>query len=76
MEIRRIAKVDKAAGDALMLDLRLVTRALEDVWLTREQRQWEHGRIWVVSREGLIKLKTFRSGPQDLVDIANLKELE
>jgi hypothetical protein len=45
MEIRRIAKVDKAAGDALMLDLRLVTRALEDVWLTREQRQWEHGRI-------------------------------
>jgi hypothetical protein len=76
MEIRRISKVDKASGDALMLDLLLVTSASEDVWQSREQREWEPGKIWVVSRTGLIKLKSLRSSPQDLVDIGNLKELE
>jgi hypothetical protein len=76
MEIRRISKIDKTSGDALMLDLLLVTAGVEDVWQSRQQREWEHGSIWVVSRPGLIKLKSFRSSAQDMVDISNLKETE
>jgi hypothetical protein len=36
--------------------------------------QWEEGRLWVVSREGLIYLKSLRGSGQDLDDIQKLKE--
>ncbi len=57
MEIRRVSKIDPA-GDTLMLDLLLVTAAFEDVWRDREVIEWDFGTIHVVSREGLIKLKS------------------
>jgi hypothetical protein len=74
MKIRRISKIDPDGGDVLMLDLLLVTPQLRDVWETRTRVEWERGSISVVSREGLIKLKTYRSSGQDLDDIKNLRE--
>lgn len=56
-----------------MLDLLLVTPAVEDVWQTRERMIWQGADLWVVSREGLIKLKLLRSSDQDLVDIRRLR---
>jgi hypothetical protein len=73
IEIRRVSKPDPEAGDVLMLDLLLVTSALTDVWESRVRVPWDRGTICVVSREGLIKLKTFRSSGIDLDDIARLK---
>ncbi len=57
VEIRRVSKPDPEIGDVLMLDLLLVTTALNDVWEGREAVLWEGETLQVVSREGLIALK-------------------
>ncbi len=72
MEIRRVTKIDPA-GDTLMLDLLLVTPASEDVWRDRETIEWDFGMISVVSRDGLIKLKSGRMSDIDRGDIARLR---
>ncbi len=76
MEIRRISKIDPADGDLLMLDLLLVTAATQEVWIGRQMLQWLGKPFPVVSREGLIALKRFRSSKQDLVDIERLESDE
>ena len=73
VEIRRVTKIDPVSHDALMLDFLLVTQDIEDVWASRQLFETEDASIWVVSREGLIKLKTFRSSGRDLEDIAALR---
>lgn len=76
VEIHRLSKLDAEADDVLRLDLLLVTPQIENVWDTRIEAQWEGGKIKVVSREGLIALKSFRRSQQDLADIESLKEVE
>lgn len=73
ISIRRVSKFDPAGGDVLMVDLLLVTPDVTDVWESRVEADWENGLISVVSREGLIKLKSFRSSGRDLDDIRQLK---
>lgn len=73
MWIRRVSKIDPSDGDLLTLDLLLVTEATTSAWETREVREWNGRAISVVSRQGLILLKQFRSSDQDLVDIARLE---
>jgi hypothetical protein len=75
-EIRRISKIDPADGDVLMLDFLLVTPTSEWVWKSRQLLQWRGEPVSVVSREGLIALKRFRSSDQDLVDIRKLESGE
>ncbi len=72
MQIRRVSKIDTTDGDVMTLDLLLVTPATADVWATREKMAWRERPISVVSREGLITLKRFRSSKQDLADIERL----
>lgn len=72
--IRRISKVDPTEGDLLMIDLLLVTPQITDVWQARTRVEWDGGSLAVVSREGLVKLKTFRSSGTDLDDIKRLTE--
>jgi hypothetical protein len=74
MEIRRLSKIDPDSGIVLSLDMLLVTPQLVDVWQARGEVEWESGRLMVVSRNGLIALKSGRSSPQDLADIQRLKE--
>lgn len=73
MEIRRISKFDPA-GDTLMLDLLLVTSAFEDVWRDRMRIESEFGPISVVSRRGLIELKSGRMSGVDQDDIKRLRD--
>jgi hypothetical protein len=75
IEIRRISKVDPDSGDVLILDLLLVTPAITSAWDSKIEVEWESGKLRVVSREGLIMLKTLRSSGQDLDDIKRLKEV-
>jgi len=74
IEIRRVSKLDPEAGDVLTLDLLLVTPEIVDIWDSRSQIETEHGALWVVSRSGLIALKSLRASGQDLDDIARLRE--
>jgi hypothetical protein len=73
VEIRRISKIDPESGDVLMLDLLLVTSAITPAWDSRVEVEWENGKLKVVSRDGLIMLKTLRGSGQDLDDINRLK---
>ena len=75
VEIRRVSKIDDN-GEVLSLDLLLVTPQVEDVWETRETIDFLGNRLWVVSREGLIKMKRLAGRPQDLVDIERLENEE
>ena len=73
MQIRRVSKIDPSDGDLLTLDFLLVTPATELAWRSREVREWNGRELPVVSRDGLILLKRFRSSDQDLVDISRLE---
>lgn len=73
IKIFRISKVDPDSDDFLILDLLLVTPAIMKVWESRTEVAWEEGTLWVVSREGLISLKTLRGSGQDFDDIKRLK---
>jgi hypothetical protein len=74
IEIRRVSKIDPESGDPLSLDLLLVTPEIRGVWNARAEADWEGGKLSVVSRAGLVKLKRLRNSDQDLVDIKALSE--
>jgi len=76
IEIRRISKIDDETGFVLMLDLLLVTPEIIDVWQNKLIKPLETGSVLVVSREGLIKLKTISGRTQDKADIEKLEEIE
>lgn len=76
IEIRRITKIDSESGDVLALDLLLVNAVIRAVWDTRVQIEWEGGKLWVLSREGLLTLKSLRGSDQDAADIRRLRESE
>lgn len=75
VEIRRVSKIDDT-GEVLSLDLLLVTPHIEDVWSSRETVDFLGNRLWVVSREGLLKMKRLAGRPQDLADIERLENEE
>ena len=74
IEIRRISKIDRPSKVVISLDLLLVTPKIQHIWDSRVQAEWEGGELSVVSREGLIALKTLSGRPQDLADISALME--
>jgi len=74
IEIRRISKIDRPSKVVISLDLLLVTPKIQHIWDSRMQAEWEGGELSVVSREGLIALKTLSGRPQDLADISALME--
>lgn len=75
VELRRISKIDDT-GEVLSLDLLLVTPQVQDVWDTRVKIEFLGNQLSVVSREGLIKMKTLAGRPQDLADIERLENEE
>jgi hypothetical protein len=74
IEIRRISKIDPVSGHVLSLDMLLVTSAIQKIWNSRVEADWEDGSLSIVSREGLIELKRLRASPQDIADIVALEE--
>lgn len=74
IEIRRVSKIDRARKAVLTLDMILVTEAIRNVWDTRVNAKLGEDSLSVVSKEGLITLKTMSGRPQDLADISALKE--
>ena len=56
-----------------MVDFLVVTPAIVAAWDSRMRIASDKGSVSVVSREGLIVLKSFRRSGQDLDDIEHLK---
>jgi len=75
IEIHRVSKKDEETGDWLYLDFVLITPRLHEVWKSRREVEWDQGKLWVVSWEGLIFLKSLRGSGLDLDDIQKLKEI-
>lgn len=73
VQILRFVKFDPDGEDYLNLDFLLVTPALQDVWQERTSVTWERGSLSVVTRSGLIRLKSLRNSGQDRDDIERLK---
>lgn len=74
IEIRRVSKIDPETGYVLSLDLIPVTPAIQEIWDSRVEADWQDGTLSVVSHAGLIALKRMRNSPQDQADIAALRE--
>jgi hypothetical protein len=45
-------------------------------WAMREETRWEGEDLWVVSREGLMGMKSLRGNGQDQDDLKELKALD
>ncbi len=73
VEIRRVSKIDTESGQVLSLDFLLVTPQIQGIWDRRVKAEWQDGTISVVSREGLIALKSLRNSAQDQADIEVLE---
>lgn len=76
VKLYRLTMFDPEFSDILPLDFLLVTPKIHGVWKTRKKVKWEFGDLWVVSKEGLIKLKSFRKSGQDQDDIKHLKGIK
>ena len=72
----RVTKIDIEDDERLPLDLILVTPVVEMAWATREKTRWEGEDLWVVSREGLVAMKSLRGSGQDQDDMQKLKALD
>jgi hypothetical protein len=75
VEIRRVSKIDDD-GEVLSLDYLLTTPQVEDVWETREILNWQDKNLWIVSREGLIKMKKLAGRAKDLIDVDRIENDE
>ena len=73
IEIRRLSKIDSQSGQVLSLVFLLVTPQIQGIWDRRVKAEWQEGTISVVSREGLIALKSLRNSVQDQADIEVLE---
>jgi hypothetical protein len=52
----------------------IVTSQIQNIWKTRIKANLEGGKLFVVSKQGLIALKKMAGRPQDIADIAALTE--
>ncbi len=75
VQIYRLCKIDAVSTEELVLDLLIVTAETHQVWESRLRVEWEGGSLSVVSPEGLITLKSFRSSGQDRDDIEYLRSI-
>ncbi|MGH9669326.1 MAG: hypothetical protein ACRD3A_04360 [Terriglobales bacterium] len=73
VQIRRISKMAGEDQDPWVLDLVLATGVLLPLFEGRQQLPWADGTLWVLSRDGMIQMKSLRGSEQDRADIAALK---
>ena len=76
VRIQRFIKLQPKEGEPLILDVLSVTEATRPAWETRKPLETGFGAVPVVSRAGLIQLKSLRASGQDLDDIEQLKRHE
>jgi hypothetical protein len=76
IEISRLYKIEESTGKTFILDILIPTDdSLKEVWETRQKVETKGEPIFVVSRQGLIALKSLRNSEQDKADINYLRSL-
>lgn len=73
IQVRRTSKPRGPDEEVLILDVLLANPPLDVAWEHREQVELEGDRIWVVSREGLVQMKSLRGSGIDVEDVAKLR---
>ena len=68
-EIYRMTKAAEDDEIPFVLDLLIAKSALKKVWSERKTINWAGGKLCVVSRDGLIKMKQMRNSKKDQDDI-------
>ncbi len=72
-EVQIVSKVDEDGG-ILPIKFVAANSKIRDVWDTRETLIWQDKTLWIVSRDGLIKMKELAGRDKDLIDIGRLKD--
>jgi hypothetical protein len=77
MEVRRVTKIEaEDPYETLTIDLLLVNENLETVWDSRRRLEADFGAMWVISRDSLIRMKTWAGRDRDMADVRRLEELD
>ncbi len=77
MEVRRVTKIEEAEPyESLTVDVLLVNPNLEEVWASRRSLESDFGNLWTISRDALIKMKTWAGRERDLADLRSLEDLD
>ena len=66
----RVSKFED--DDHLVLDVLMITPAIQDAWESREQVPLQKNKVWVVSRSGLKTMKLLSGRAKDLADLQQL----
>jgi len=74
IEVQRYTKL--VEGRPFMLDVLWLIPKLQQIWDDRVRMPWRDGTLCVVSKDGLIVLKSTAGRAQDLVDIQSLTAAE
>ncbi len=74
VQIRRFSKMAGEDEDPFVVDLILASGPLQPLFEGRQQIPWEGCTLWVLSRDGMIRMKSLRGSGQDRADIAGLRE--
>jgi hypothetical protein len=74
VEVHKLTKIDPGDSDYIFLDvISAISPVAKEILTNRIRLSWEDKQVWVVSREGLIKLKESSKRPKDQQDIDALK---
>ena len=77
MELRRVTKIEKEEPyESLTVDVLLVNPNLEEVWASRRRLESDFGSLWTISRDALIRMKTWAGRERDLADLRRLEDLD
>jgi hypothetical protein len=74
VEVHKLTKIEPDTGDYIFLDLiSAISTFSQEILSQRRRLDWKGRQLWIVSREGLIKLKEAAKRPKDILDLDNLK---
>jgi hypothetical protein len=75
VEVHKLTKIEPRVNDYLFLDvISAISPVAQEILAKRIRLSWKDKQVWVVTREGLIKLKEASKRPKDQLDIDALKE--
>jgi len=74
VEVHKLTKIDASVNDYIFLDvLSAISPTAQEILSKRIRLAWQDKQVWVVPREGLIKLKENSKRLKDQLDIEVLK---
>jgi hypothetical protein len=75
VEVHKLAKFETGGTDYVFLDLVAgISPPVQQILAERIRLSWKGKLVWVVRRDGLIKLKETAKRPKDLLDLDTLRE--